>query len=77
MSTTADKTYDYEIEGHRVAVIRRRWHVAYPKNGNAHNPTVYYRWDLVIDGKSHGMNRTRTEALANAAEDIKDMDARR
>jgi len=38
---------------------------AYPRNGNVHNPTRYYRWDVFKDGKNvDGSFRTLREARA-------------
>jgi len=31
---------------------------AYPKNGNFHNPTPRYRWDVTYDGKRVGSTST-------------------
>jgi len=36
-----------------VQVWRRLDRVAYPNNGNAHNPTKYYMWDVVVEGAQH------------------------
>lgn len=41
--------------------------VAYPRNGNVGNPTRYFRWQVLIDGKSHGMFNLRRDAVAYVA----------
>ncbi len=47
--------------------------VAYARNGNAHRPTVYYKWIGRVDGKIvTGMLRTKREALAVAEEAAKE-----
>lgn len=42
----------------RQTVIR----IAYARNGNVDNPTVYYRWNLYRGEKYLGSFRTLTEA---------------
>jgi hypothetical protein len=37
------------VNGYEVVKVVDR--VAYPQNGNAHNPTVYYQWHLLKGGK--------------------------
>jgi hypothetical protein len=32
-------------------IQRRVVRIAYPRNGNLHNPTVTYAWDILRDGK--------------------------
>lgn len=53
-----------------VFVERVLYRTAYARNGNAHNPTKYYRWNayLVIDGGKRitisSYFRTKREAIA-------------
>lgn len=35
---------------------------AYPRNGNAHNPTPRYRWEVWADGKRVGSATSRKSA---------------
>lgn len=58
----SDKTYVYEYDGNTITVTRRQIGTAYPRNGNAHNPTVYYTWVVSVDGESLGSAPTRWEA---------------
>lgn len=51
---------------HTFQIIRKfdRW--AYPKNGNLHNPTPYFRWESYVDGEcvcSHDPSLARARAL--------------
>jgi len=50
MQTTHPITYRYEVEGHVIDITRRHVHTAYARNGNVHNPTVYFVWDSTVDG---------------------------
>ena len=50
-------------------VVRR---YAYPRNGNAHNPTPYYAWGVSYKGRTVGMQNTLRDAQALAAEFMAD-----
>lgn len=50
----------------RVQIRRRLVAYAYPRNGNVHNPTPEYAWDLLVDGRRVDTFRLRREAVSCA-----------
>ena len=47
-----------------TTVTRRLIRTAYPRNGNVHNPTKYYAWDVTVNGRVMFIARTMREAKA-------------
>lgn len=47
-------------------VEKRVARIAYPRNGNVHNPTVYYRWDVRDKGGRLVLVGVKTRAAARA-----------
>lgn len=47
-----------------VEIRRRLWREAYPRNGNVHNPTRYYRWDVIVEGRCMNTYERQREAKA-------------
>lgn len=71
---TQRRSYLYEIDGHDVTISRLHTGTAYARNGNAHNPTEYFRWDMAIDGEPYlSACRSRTEAYEHARCRIRDL----
>lgn len=42
----------------------RIYRVAYPRNGNTHNPTTYKRWDVYMPGCRQPVDSLRTLRMA-------------
>lgn len=64
------KTHTPRDLGDGYTATKRETHRAYPRNGNVHNPTIYYVWEVARpDGRNIGRERT----LAGARE-LKTMD---
>lgn len=60
--------YDFSISGARGLVGRRVLdRYAYAANGNVHNPTPYYSWLLLVDGRLADRFNTRRELIAAAS----------
>ena len=55
-------TYRYDFSGTEITIERHYWRTAYPRNGNTHNPTIYYRWQPEAFGVTHGLFLSRAEA---------------
>jgi hypothetical protein len=49
MHGTTTIAYRYEIEGDIIILTRRHIGTAYPRNGNVHNPTEYFRWEAMLN----------------------------
>jgi len=48
--------------------------IAYPRNGNVHNPTKYYKWVGFVNGRRvTSPMRTKREALEVAREAAKEI----
>lgn len=61
----ADYTQTIGHEG-RFALRRYLTGYSYPRNGNVHNPTPYYRWLLLLDGRIVDQFNTRREVIEAA-----------
>ncbi|UUW87413.1 hypothetical protein [Pimelobacter simplex] len=48
----------------RVQIRRRLVQYSYPQNGNVHNATPEYFWDILVDGRCVDTFRLRREAVA-------------
>lgn len=64
------KVADYTEAGHRVVITKTPSHVAYAKNGNAHNPTVYWNFVAAVDGRVVWHHRLLREVKAFVTEYI-------
>lgn len=56
---------------HEITTERYQSGVAYARNGNAHRPTRYYRWIVLVDGKSIGTVARKRDAADFAADYIR------
>lgn len=65
--STGPITYVYEVEGHEVAVTRRHVGTAYARNGNVGNPTEYFEWEALVDGKRIGVGSWQRAVAYEAA----------
>lgn len=52
-----------------ATIVRKFDHWSYPRNGNLHNPTPYFRWFAYVDGvRVNGGDSTLAKAKAFLAE---------
>lgn len=56
------------VEGTEFQVRRVLVGYAYPVNGNLHNPTPYYRWWLLLDGRMVDTDQKKSVLVAAAHE---------
>ena len=65
----SEHTDKVEDLGNGYTLARRLVGYAYPRNGNLHNPTPRYRWNLCLNGKLVDSDSRRTPLVAEARKD--------
>lgn len=64
----ADKVEAIAGADSRLAVRRRLVQYSYPQNGNLHNATPEYFWDLLLDGRMVDTSRLKRDMVEAARE---------
>jgi hypothetical protein len=72
MNATETKSYTVKSGDMECTIERTLYRYAYPRNGNAHNPSPYFRWTVSYKGRRVGSQRSLKDAKSLAVEFMAD-----